>query len=208
MAFDKLRLSLSKATRYDWTGRAANSIARAMIHTLHPHPDTPPLAVKSVAAQVIAAGNHWLQLRWRVESAASVIVPPLAGKGRADGLWQTTCFELFLRAPGADGYVELNLSPSERWAAYDFTGYREGMAQRPMPRNSHCTWRRGRAFAIFDAEVPLAGLPPLPWDYGLTAVIEEQGGVKSCWAMAHAPGKPDFHHAACVAGHLAAPLAA
>ena len=39
-----------------------------------------------------------------------------AGKGRADELWRTTCFELFLRPDGGRGYVELNLSPSERWA--------------------------------------------------------------------------------------------
>ena len=28
---------------------------------------------------------------------------------------------------------------------------------------------------------------------GLSAVIEEEGGHKSYWALAHAAGEPDFH---------------
>ena len=31
-------------------------------------------------------------------------------------------------------------------------------------------------------------------EVGLSAVIEEQGGVLSYWALRHPPGKPDFHH--------------
>lgn len=39
------------------------------------------------------------------------------------------------------------------------------------------------------------GLPAdAPWRLGLSAVIEETSGAKSYWALAHAPGKPDFHH--------------
>jgi hypothetical protein len=29
----------------------------------------------------------------------------------------------------------------------------------------------------------------------LSALIEDQNGGKSYWALAHPPGKPDFHHA-------------
>jgi len=31
----------------------------------------------------------------------------------------------------------------------------------------------------------------------ISAVIEEADGTKSYWALAHPPGKPDFHHADC-----------
>jgi hypothetical protein len=34
-----------------------------------------------------------------------------------------------------------------------------------------------------------------PWRLGVSAVIEESDGAKSYWALKHAPGKPDFHHA-------------
>ena len=43
-----------------------------------------------------------------------------------------------------------------------------------------------------------------PWRLGLSAVIEETDGNTSYWALAHPPGKPDFHHAAGFAYDLAA----
>ena len=150
---------------------------------------------------------NWLTLRWKVEGASEIVLPPFAGRARTDGLWQATCFELFVQIPGAAGYAEFNLSPSERGAASDFAAYREGMAERPVPRAPVCTPRRGAAVLIFDAAIPADALPPLPWDYGLTAVIEEAGGIISYWAIAHPAEKPDFHHEACFAATLAAPLA-
>lgn len=168
------------------------------------HPDHPPLAVRGVEARVTSAKDGWLRLRWRIDGCSKLVVPSFAGKGRAEGLWRTTCFEMFVRPEGGEGYVELNLSPSERWAAYDFSGYRAGMADRPFPREPDCTMRLGQSLAIFDAAVPMAGMPALPWHYGLTAVIEEEGGRISYWAPAHASGKPDFHATACFARILAA----
>ena len=174
-------------------------------HSLIPHPDHAPLAVKSIEARVISRDENWLRLRWRIEGSSRLVVPPFGGKGRADGLWQTTCFEAFLMPARGPAYVELNLSPSERWAAYDFASYRDGMAERPFPREPECTMRQGSTFAIFDAAVPNAGLPAERCAMALTAVIEEEGGVKSYWALAHPAGKPDFHDPACFTATLAAP---
>ena len=116
-------------------------------------------------------------------------------------------FREFRRA-GDEGYVELNLSPSERWAAYDFVSYRAGMADRAMPRDPDCTIRGAHDLMIFDAAIPLAGLPPLPWQMGISAVIEEEDGTKSLWALRHGPGPADFHAPACFAARLGAPAAA
>lgn len=151
---------------------------------------------------------NWLRLRWRIEGAEQVVLPSFAGKGRADGLWNTTCFEFFLQRPGAEAYLELNLSPSERWAAYDFASYRAGMSEHPLAHEPTCTVRVGQSMTIFDAAVPSAGLPALPWRYGFSAVIEEEGGAISYWAIAHPEGKADFHASACFVGELAAPSAA
>ncbi len=169
------------------------------LSSLTPHPNIPPLAVSAVRARITGISEHWLTLRWSVTGAGRIVLSPFSGKHRADGLWQHTCFEMFLQSPGSDAYIELNLSPSEGWAAYDFARYREGMADRAMPRPPDCTVRIGGNTLIFDAAIPMAALPPLPWRVGLTAVIEEEGGVMSYWALAHPPGPPDFHHAACLA---------
>ena len=173
-------------------------------YELIPHPAHPPLQVKSVEARVIGRDADWLRLRWRVEGAQALIVPPFAGRGRADELWRTTCFELFLRPDEGQSYCEFNLSPSERWAAYDFDDYREGMRSRPSPQEPTCTIRQGSSFAIFDAAVPIAALPGEACAMGLTAVIEEMGGVKSYWALAPGGATPDFHDASCFTARLPA----
>jgi hypothetical protein len=174
------------------------------MHVLLPHPAHPPLGVNRIEARVIGRDASWIRLRWRIEGSQQLVVPPFAGKGRADELWQTTCFELFLWPEGAACYMELNLSPSERWNAYDFEAYRWGMNERPFPREPECTIRIGSSFAIFDAAVPTAGLPAEACAMGLSAVIEEQGGAKSYWALAHPDAKPDFHAPACFAATLPA----
>ena len=177
-------------------------------HQLVAHPAHPPGRVSGIEAKVIGFDTDWLRVRWRVEGAQELFVPPFAGRGRADELWKTTCFELFLRPEGGEGYVELNLSPSERWAAYDFTGHRAGMTNRAASREPDCTMRQGSTFAIFDAAIPRDILPAVPAAANFAAVIEEQGGVKSYWALAHPAAKPDFHDPACFAAELAPPLGA
>lgn len=172
---------------------------------LVPHPDHPPAGVRAISVTLHRPVGHWLQLRWRIEGAAALAVPPFAGRKRADGLWRTTCFELFVTAEEAGGYCEFNLSPSEAWAAYNFSGYREGMTEREIPRAPACGLRGTGDLMIFDAALPLGALPGLPASCGLSAVIEEAGGRISYWALAHPPGKADFHHPACFAARLAAP---
>lgn len=181
--------------------------------SLRAHPDHPPLAIGSVEAAILGLDEHWLRVRWRVEGAERVVLPPFAGKGRADGLWQQTCFELFIRSDRDQegGYVELNLSPSEQWAAYDFAAYRSGMENRDMPRDPDGTIRIGGNMLIFDASIPVATLPPLPWKLGICAVVAELGEdeeaepTRSYWALRHSPGQADFHAPACFAARLAAP---
>ena len=177
-------------------------------HPLTAHPAHPPARVESVEARIIGADDNWLRLRWRIEGSQTLVVPPFAGKGRADNLWQTTCFELFLRPDAGPDYCEFNLSPSERWAAYDFSAYRDGMTERPVEREPQTAMRLGSRFAIFDAAIPLTALPPRDCAMNLAGVIEEEGGVKSYWALGHPAEKPDFHDPACFTATLAAPRAA
>ncbi len=177
-------------------------------HELVAHGAYPPRGVSAIHARIVSRDANWLRLRWRIEGSREMVVPAFAGKGRADELWRTTCFELFLKPSDGESYSEFNLSPSERWAAYDFAARRDGMTDRPMPREPECTMRQGSSFAIFDAAIPAAGLPAAPCDVGLTCVLEEEGGTKSYWALWHSSPQPDFHDPACFTKRLAAPTAA
>ena len=153
--------------------------------------------------------DAWMRVRWRIDGPEQLVVPSFAGKGRQDDLWKTTCFELFIMPrDGTPAYSEFNMSPSERWAAYDFDDYREGMTNRDFAREPECTMRMGMATAIFDAALPRVQMPHLPWSIGLAAVLEEKGGVKSYWALTHSKDEPDFHDPACFIAGLARTRAA
>ncbi len=169
------------------------------------HPASAPLAVTEIEARWEVVGP-WLQLRWRVDGARKVLIPPFTGRQRRDGLWQTTCFEMFVQPSDGAPYAEFNFSPSESYAAYDFTTWREGMSERALSHDPVITPRRGGDVLIMDVAIPLADLPALPAALSLTCVIEEEGGAKSYWAMAHgSPAKPDFHDPACFAATLEPP---
>ncbi len=177
-------------------------------HRLIAHPDHPPSSVRGVAAQLTVSGDDQLLLRFRVDGHEELVIPPFAGMGRADELWRTTCFELYVQGEDTTGYAEFNFSPSQRWAAYSFTDYREGMRELPMGHEPVCEISEGERFFVMDVKLSAATLPPRPWTVGLSAIIEEEGEVKSYWALAHSTGKPDFHHPACFAETIAAPGAA
>jgi hypothetical protein len=164
------------------------------------HPDSRCAAVTGVAAEAVRPGPGRLSLRYIVTGApGGLVVPAPAAPDRADGLWRHTCFEAFVRPAAGEGYCELNFAPSTQWAAYRFDGYRQGMA--PVQGIDPPRIQMRRTGDGFEIEAALAldkapGLPPAaPWRLGLSAVIEEAGGGVSYWALAHPPGKADFHHA-------------
>jgi hypothetical protein len=126
-------------------------------------------------------------------------MPRATAPARADELWQRTCFEAFIRASPSAGYYELNFAPSTQWAAYRFGAYREKMTEAGEVSAPRIEVRSSGELYELQASLALAGISDLPsdalWRLGLSAVIEETSGRKSYWALAHPPGKADFHHA-------------
>lgn len=179
---------------------------------LKPHSTRPPAAARAVDVIVRVDGDGGVALDWRLDIApASLIVPAPARPERRDGLWRTTCVEMFLKRGEDAAYLEFNFSPSGEWAAYRFAAYRDGAA--PVDPFSAPALRfeaSGDAVRLqvnFDPGAP----PPTlahPWRVGLSAVIEETGGTRSYWALAHPGAEPDFHHAGAFALTLLSPEAA
>jgi len=128
-----------------------------------------------------------------------VRVPPRAEPMRADGLWAHTCFEAFITPAAVDGgYYELNFSPSLQWAIYSFEAYRQGMSPTDVILPPKLIVRTFDDRLELDATIELDDLKGLRAAHTLklavTAVIEDDSGTLSYWALKHAPGKPDFHH--------------
>jgi hypothetical protein len=155
------------------------------------HPGSTCDAVDAIEV-VAAREGELLRLRFVVTGRIEgVRVPPPADAERTDGLWHHTCLEAFVRAPGDDGYVELNLAPSTRWAAYRFCAYREGMRELVIAAPRIEVDRTPGALAVrAGVRLPLAP----PWRLAPAAVIEEDTGRRSWWAARHPAGAPDFHH--------------
>lgn len=149
--------------------------------------------------------QHWLEIRWRIEGSANILLPPFAGQLRRDGLWKSTCFEMFVQPSGQSAYTEYNFAPSECWAAYDFTAPRQGMAERAMSRAPVIVPRAGKNILLIDVALPITDVPALAANISLTAVLEEKSGAKSYWAPKHPQGDPDFHHPDCFTLQLPPP---
>ena len=176
------------------------------------HPDTPQSALSGVEVVLERRGVCCLSLSFRAVGEVGEIAWPgseAVGFGdweRQDELWKHSCFEAFVRPAGDSGYTELNFATSGHWAAYAFTAYREGMLPLEDITLHSASWQIQRARTDLNA---VLGLPEAylgkDWELGISAVIETTGGEKSYWALAHPPGKPDFHHADCFAATLPAP---
>jgi hypothetical protein len=175
-----------------------------MRHALKPHPDTPPDRITAVDVELAVDPGDDVLMTFIVGGSADLLIPDRAPAGRRDGLWETTCFEAFFKPVGGEPYFEFNFSPSTEWAAFRFARYRK-QGMRPLERPVDPILRRiDGSRAILEVDLDLSGLPDLPMRMGLCAVIEERNGRKSYWALAHPPGKPDFHHQDCFALELPA----
>lgn len=165
--------------------------------SLTPHSDTPSKAVQSLDVDVVRLSGERLQLRYILAAALDdLAIPPVGDGGRTDELWRHTCFEAFVRPEPGPAYLELNFAPSSAWAAYRFDAARQGMAPAEV---AETRFMRSAMFGTLEYRA-VVGLGPalapgVSWRLGLSAVIEETSGRISYWALAHPPGKPDFHHA-------------
>lgn len=178
-----------------------------MQFSLKPHPSTLPAdptfkvwATVDHAASLgpIATTNIWFGVS---APADRFVIPPIAEPWRADELWRTTCFEAFVAPAGGDSYREWNFAPRGNWAAYDFTGYREGMAKADVRSPPYI--RMEDNFTWWTVGATIAVAADQNWDFALSAVLEEKDGTKSYWALAHPPEKPDFHSRDCFIATLA-----
>jgi hypothetical protein len=165
------------------------------------HPDTPSSAVHHIVASLCREPDGLMQITYALHAdLARVRIPPPGTAARTDRLWQHTCFELFVRREGGPAYHELNFSPSGAWAAYAFSGYREGAAPAEQAANPRVeTSVRNAHKLTLDASLRLDTLSPLhacaKLAVAISAVIEESDGALSYWALRHPAGGPDFHHA-------------
>lgn len=187
---------------------------------LHPDSTCDPVRALYVEVQRLRHGRHIL--RYVVEGDIQHIrLGRHVHNDRQDELWRHTCFEAFLQVEGQSSYLEFNFSTAG-WNCYHFDDYRAGMEpariaepsvefgwrDQPVPTGTTAHFTDlatldayQAPFLMLQAHVDLKQRGELwmgePWRLGLSAVIEENSGRKSYWALKHPDGPPDFHRADC-----------
>jgi len=200
--------------------------------SLRCHPDTPCGALTGIEIEMARLRPLKLQIRYVLVGSIRRVRFKPRERDRGDELWRHTCFEAFVRVGDEENYLEYNVSPTGHWAAYRFDRYREGMApasqiectRLEVDRRSEPLDPDRRALlkscgmdtlerfepSFFSLKTELSfsnamGLAVAePWRLGLSTIVEERNGRMSYWALAHPPGKPDFHDPACFALQLPA----
>lgn len=173
---------------------------------LTPHASAAAPFVRRLEVRGESARPGELTLRYMLDADHDRIrVPARRAPRRADELWKHTCFEAFIAPGGSGSYYELNFSPSTEWQVYSFAGYREGMARAdvgaaPQISVRHLAGQQLELGATIDVraieKLSAGSSPRASGRLALAAVIEDENGRLSYWALKHPVDKPDFHHPA------------
>jgi hypothetical protein len=163
------------------------------------HPETRSPAVEEIEARVNWTRDNALAFTYVLKGDLMRLRIPLPRPSRrTDRLWQHTCFEAFVALKSNPKYYEFNFAPSGQWAAYSFQRYRVGTPLEDDIPTPKITSRKLANGLDLEAIVHLGSLPVIQPEaclqLALCAVIEDENGTLSYWALKHPPGKPDFHH--------------
>lgn len=159
---------------------------------LHPHPAlaAPPFSLRGTATR----DARRLVVGYELRGDNRLLRLPLPTRpGPADGLWQHTCLELFIAGDGDPAYREFNFAPSGEWASYAFAGYR--VRDETGPRvQPVLDWQFDDGALRLRVQLSARDLPAGDWKLGIAAVLEDEQGGLSYWALQHPAPAPDFHH--------------
>lgn len=164
------------------------------------HPHAPAHSIQAVTAQAARTADGKLSLSYAIAGDLARLRVPPPGPARIGWkLWRHTCCEVFIRARAGTRYHELNFSPSGEWTAYAFARYREGGPLHDATLDPQVAVERAEDRLRLSALVDLGRLSAeyvrAPLALGLAVIAEDENGAVSYWALRHAPGQPDFHHA-------------
>lgn len=135
--------------------------------------------------------------------------------GRQMGLWQNTCFEVFVEPVESEArardlklkrfsrelqepirYYEANFSAKAGWNVFGFTDYR--LPQPPTELSEahlvSCEVNKSDAGGTLRAVVDLKGAKLSQVKISLCAVIVTRSVGTTYWSFKHADQKPNFHH--------------
>lgn len=120
-------------------------------------------------------------------------------KERITGLWERTCFELFIKNE-KDSYIEFNFSPVFEWNCFYFEKKGNALSEwGAMPRPGTDILLSKDQFLLI-GEIKKEFFPEGFFGKGeklcagVTSVIKDTNKQTSYWALSHEDTRPNFHH--------------
>ena len=111
-----------------------------------------------------------------------------------ENLWQTTCFEIFLKNQSGDDYYEFNFNAKGDWNVFYFSKYRERVTDfnHSIQATTSVERKLNRTHLLFG--IDLSELKKIKWPclVNVSAVIKSKS-ENSYWSHKHNSEKPDFH---------------
>ncbi len=141
----------------------------------------------------------WPNMITKLNSTPSVETTDELGFARYDGLWQNTCFELFLGVDTQAAYREVNLSPAEVWNCYQFDDYRKPDQMPPVQAHDiqlfEIQAQPQKLHAVINVQALLEHYQCQLSDLrlGLSSVLMLKNGQSHFFALQHTGSQADFH---------------
>lgn len=131
-----------------------------------------------------------------------IVFPKLSNNPtRKDFLWETTCFELFLKLHNSDSYLEFNLSPSKDYNTYQFSNYRQKICHHDWPTNITLDDSKQNSSFTLSATIQIPQSCELFFqndhstiNAGISAIVKCDDTTTLYYALTHSDNlKADFH---------------
>lgn len=148
--------------------------------------------------------NLHIEIHYEVTGDIRNLLIPVPPKDpdRAIGLWESTCFEFFLKHVERNDYLEFNFSTSKEWNCFYFEEYRVGKGEYTKFNAPliHSQVEAQKLMLTANLDLSLSGLFSVTNFQnhkllaGVATVLETENRGTSFWALKHPPdAKPDFH---------------
>lgn len=152
---------------------------------------------------LMTANTAEIYFKW-MDPKGEIILPEANHGERVIGLWESTCFEVFIQ-PVADSqpqfvqnlkepvrYYETNFSTTKSWNVFGFTDYRTPASPTELAEARILSYDVQKSQMKIVLQV--AGADWRKVRISLCAVIATRSYGKSYWSFKHADDKANFHH--------------
>lgn len=156
----------------------------------------------SVEVELNISEDNIMNIRYSILGDMSLIeLPDLEKeKKRVIGLWESTCFEMFLKEPNTTNYFELNFSPEGHWNCFYFD--KPGDFIKPYPLKEH-------PITTVEVDLKMQGYYKINVQFNLKSILKNfknksqvdigltsivlYNNLTTYWAQEHYGETPNFH---------------